>query len=177
MSALGDLIREKILWIIVSSSLVAGLIAAYGRERHDGRRPDKGWWWTRVYILPFLGIVTGWCVSRFNLTNNDAAMLSAILALLGYEAVRIITAKSKKGLEKIADKLAPEAGQGFHSLVDTDDKGRTAAHIEVVNKETPRRGALGAALRETYTPPPNEPLPPDMTDSLDKLDDANPDKI
>lgn len=160
MSAVAEIIKDRILYVVIALGLGSGLIGAYGRERHEGRVPDGNWWLSRICIIPFLGIVASFSVDQFGLTVQQASFLSAVLALMGYEAVRMILDRAKlKGQEAtkiLGDVVAADVPAGprpYHSVIDTDAAGRATAHVEETDPKHPRRGALGHALRQTFEPP------------------------
>lgn len=158
-------------WITVILSLGAGMIGAYGRERHEGRAPTKAWWTNRALIMPFLLITAVWVTDQFKLNNQQAAMCSALLSLLSYEAVRLISDRAKKTAETAADAIGAmiPAPRPYHSIVDTDQAGRPVAHVEVTDPVAPSRNAIGAALKESIPIPPGDP----DADLLRKLDDMD----
>lgn len=149
-----DYLRDKTpFWLLMAFSLAAGMVGAYGRERHEGRAPGISWWQNRAMILPFLAIVSVWVQEQFSLTSSQLAMAAALLSLLGYEAVRMISEHAKKRGEQAAKALGvggPPEAKPYHTIVDTDDKGRAAVHVEPTNDEHPRRGAVGSALHDAF---------------------------
>lgn len=156
-------VRDKILWwVLLVFSLSAGIVGAYGRERHEGRAPDAQWWKNRLYIMPFLAITSSFLTDQFKLSNQQTAMAASLLSLLGYEAVRMISERAKKrgaqagaAFDAVMGSDTAAAPRPYHSIVDVDDKGRAVAHVEPTDDARPRRGAIGAALREAI-PRPND---------------------
>lgn len=130
----------------------------------------------RLYVIPFMAIVTAWAVSRASLTNQDAALVASILSLMGYEAVGLILTKVKKSaVPLIIGPVDEPQSRPYYSVVDTDDAGRPAAHVEITNMDKPRRTTIGRTLREIYREP--EDIPDEMTAFLKQLDDQNPDDL
>lgn len=166
-----DYLRDKTpFWLLMAFSLAAGMVGAYGRERHEGRAPGISWWQNRAMILPFLAIVSVWVQEQFSLTMSQLAMAAALLSLLGYEAVRIISENAKKRGEQAAKALGvggsgPPTPKPYHSVVDTDDKGRAVAHVEPTDKANPTRGSVASALKEAFPVPDHDP----DRDLLDRL--------
>lgn len=161
------LAREWILWIIVTLSLGAGLVGAYGRERHEGRLPAFDWWLTRLCIMPFLAIVVAFAIDQFDLSRQQTALLASLLALMGYEAVRIIIERARRSGDALIEAVTPKP---YGSIVDTDSQGRTTVHIVPTNERNPRRGGIGEGMKGVYASSVSEELPADLNRLVDKLD-------
>jgi hypothetical protein len=159
MGALTEFLKDRILYAVIALGLSAGLIGAYGRERHEGREPNLDWWISRLCIIPFLGIVSSFAVDQFGLSNQQATFLSSVLSIMGYEAVRLILEHSREKGEAASRAIGGIVGGGkakvrpYHSIVDVDDAGRPTAHVEPTDEKHPRRAAVGSALRQTFKPP------------------------
>jgi len=169
-------LRERLLWwAVLAFSLSAGIVGAYGRERHEGRAPDADWWKNRFYIMPFLAITASYLTDQFALSNQQMAMAASLLSLLGYEALRMILERARKKADIAADTANEVLGGGkatprpYHSVVDTDAEGRAVAHVEPTDQEHPRQGSMRSALRETYRTP--KDLPDEQQNLLDRLGD------
>lgn len=170
MDSLLALARAEVLWIVVTLSLGAGLIGAYGRERHEGRLPTGSWWLTRLCIMPFLAIVVAFCTDQFTLTRQQAALLSALLALMGYEAVRVILDRASKRGGALIDTIIPATAKPYTSMIDSDDAGRTTAHLMMTPGSGSAQDVAGAALHEAYDRAVVEPLDEATNEILRKLD-------
>lgn len=162
MWTVAEFLKDKILYVVISLGLSAGLIGAFGRERHEGRKPDSNWWISRLCIIPFLAITSTSAVDQFRLTNQQAAFLAAVLSLMGYEAVRMILERMKlKGdaaLSAATDVVGgpAEAARPYHSVVDTDQAGRATAHVEQTDMVSPEVGAIRRGLQASFPPPPDD---------------------
>lgn len=162
MWQLADFLKDKILYVVVSLGLSAGLIGAFGRERHEGRKPDGNWWLSRLCIIPFLAITATTAVDQFRLSNQQAAFLAAVLSLMGYEAVRIILERMKlKGEAAISAGGEvvggpAEAARPYHSVIDTDAAGRATAHVEQTDPVAPEVGAIRRGLQTVFPPAPED---------------------
>lgn len=176
MNALSDFIREKTLfWVLVLGSLTAGLVAAYGRERHQGRFPPRSWWEIRLYAMPFLGILTAAIVDQFTLNTTKTAFVAAMLAMLGYELIGVLHDRGLERVKKISDTIGggddTPAARPFYSVVDTDGDGLPTAHVVVTPPPAPVGGDVGgvagAVLRRVHPAPDDDTMKP----LLDALDD------
>jgi thiamine monophosphate synthase len=77
----------------ILGALGAGIAASYGRELEAHRRPDRHWWVRRLLIVPLLAIASTAATELFGLSKSGAAFMAAMLALGGYDAIRLIEAK------------------------------------------------------------------------------------
>lgn len=177
MNALSDFIREKTLfWVLVLGSLTAGLVAAYGRERHQGKFPPRSWWEIRLYAMPFLGIFTAAIVDQFSLNSTKTAFVAAMLAMLGYELIGVLHDRGLERVKKIGDTLGGDdddvpASRPFYSVIDTDKQGLPTAHVVVTPPPAVIGGDIGgvagAVLRHIHPAPDDDAMKP----LLDALDD------
>jgi len=159
---------------MLAGSLLSGLVGAYGRERHEGRSPDGSWWLTRACAMPVLAIISYWLIDQFHLSNPQGALATAILSMMGYEAIAIVLDRAKKRGSQIADAAiggVQATPRPYVSVVDTDDAGRPTAHVEIVEVDKPAQNGVGAALRSSLKGAVAEPLPDDMTDLVNRLGD------
>ena len=173
MHALFEFLREKaLLWVLVPLSLSAGLVAAYGRERHQGKAPTRSWWAVRLYAMPFLGIITAAVVDQFSLNSTKTAFVAAMLAMMGYELIGVLHDRGLEGVKKLSDTFggsdAPTTPRPFYSIVDTDDAGLPTAHVVVTPTEEAvgdvNVSVAGEALRRIH------PAPTDVSDMKPLLD-------
>lgn len=183
-------VKALVVWMI-GIGLMAGLIGAYGRERHEGRTPSAQWWFTRVLLMPFLAMAASAAAEAFAFSPQRAGFIAALLALLGYDAIRLLTARvfgakllhitglddasggqavlrvvpGKEGGNLITIEV-PEAiaGQDETPLHGGKHLAPETVPIEVVGPE--RSAGVGMALREVY-----QPVPTDMSDLLKSLED------
>lgn len=165
---------------VIVLGLWAGVAGAYGRELHSQRKPSLDWWISRILILPILGIAASAAVEQFKLSRQQSALLAAMLALSGYEALRLLQSswlarfgggKVEKEDEPIAP--APREPAPYASVIDTDDKGRATAHMMPVDHEKPTSGGVGEGLRGVYQAMTKEVLPGDLADLLGKMDGSD----
>ena len=166
------------LWVqlsIVVFGLWAGVLGAYGRELNEQRKPTLTWWISRVAILPVLGIITSALIDQFKLSRQQSALLASMLALSGYEALRVIQARFIKkvgGGDTQDEPIAPSSREPapYASVVDTDSKGRTTTHVMPVDPDRPESGGIGEGLRGVYQAVTKDGLPDEMTDLLGEVD-------
>lgn len=169
-------LRAFLAWAgLVSLALAAGLIGAYGRERHEGRRPDASWWLTRLCIMPFFAIVVTFCIDQFTMSRQQTALLASLLSMSGFEAVRFILERATKRGEQMIDAVLPIAATAkpYLSKVDTDDAGRATAHMTMTDPDKPAASGVGAALSEVYTSSVKAEMPSalgDLATELHKID-------
>jgi hypothetical protein len=146
------------------------LIAAYGRERHEGRLPSSSWWVTRLCVMPFLAIVVVFAADQFSLTRQQYALLAALLSLSGYEAVRIIIDRAQRRGTALVDSIIPATAKPYASKIETDGAGHPVARLMVYDPEHPRSAGVGDALRSGYSGAVQDELPVDQTDLLGEID-------
>jgi hypothetical protein len=170
-----DLVRDRVLsWTLIPLSLTAGLVAAYGRERHQGRAPAPSWWFIRLCSMPFLAILTVALVDQFGLNGSKTAFIAAMLAMMGYELIAILVDRGINRAKELADTVgareADAKARPYHSIVDTDESGRAAAHIVPTPPPAPIGGEVGGVvgqeLRSVF-PPKGDGGMKTLLDSLD----------
>ena len=86
-------LRTVITLAVISASLMAGLAAAYGRELQARRQVDRSWWIARALLLPMLAICALSASAILQLSQTMTASASAMLALGGYDGLRLIEAR------------------------------------------------------------------------------------
>ncbi|HEX8214784.1 MAG TPA: hypothetical protein VF582_04850 [Allosphingosinicella sp.] len=110
-------LEAGILYFVILGALLAGLAAAYGREREALRDPGRRWWINRLLILPVLGITSAAAAETLSLSLAMAAFATAMLTMGGYEALRWIEAGIRhraEGLIKAVDDQALVAIRAAH---------------------------------------------------------------
>ena len=154
------------LWTIIVVGAGAGLLAAYGKEQHEGRKPDWKWLAGRLAIAPILAGAAAAAADQFGLKGNVLGFVSAMLSLLGYDALRAISSRALKKVEPGEATLPADA------LVKLPP---TNAEPPVVKVERPSSGISGA-LHETYDAVLKEALPDEHEEPLRRLgkDDPKP---
>lgn len=149
--------------------LLAGLSGAYGRERHEGRQPDRNWWLNRILLMPFLAICASAGTAAMKLSGEMTAFVASILSLLAYEAVNKIVARvdrlerqSRGLISKVDDASGGEAlfvisdGEDGHSKlqVEVPPRDATPAQLAVFPLDQGLGGPiLGPAADMDDTPP------------------------
>ncbi len=83
-------IEGGIVYLAIILALGAGLAASYGRELEARRFPDRQWWLRRLLLMPLLAIACTAATEAFRLAPSLAAFTAAMLALGGYDALRLI---------------------------------------------------------------------------------------
>jgi hypothetical protein len=95
--------------LAILGALGAGIAASYGRELEAHRRPDRHWWVRRLLIVPLLAIASTAATELFGLSKSGAAFMAAMLALGGYDAIRLIEAKWR---HRVGHGVAPPPDTG-----------------------------------------------------------------
>jgi peptidoglycan L-alanyl-D-glutamate endopeptidase CwlK len=75
------------------------MAASYGRELEAQRRPDRHWWLRRLLIVPLLAIFATTATELFGLSRSGAAFAAAMLALGGYDAIKLVEAKWRRRVD------------------------------------------------------------------------------
>lgn len=94
---LADAIR---FWVVIAIGSLIGLLGAYFREQHEGRKPDRKWVFQRLGIMPFLALAASAVADLFKLSTQIALFVSALFSMLAYDLVRVIALRT---LKKVAD--------------------------------------------------------------------------
>ncbi len=76
--------------LIVLVALSAGLAAAYGRRLQSGRAASLRWWTARLLLMPVLAITAFAAKSLLALSPSMTALTAAMLALGGYDCLRLV---------------------------------------------------------------------------------------
>ncbi|HEX8643731.1 MAG TPA: hypothetical protein VF702_07430 [Allosphingosinicella sp.] len=92
MSAL-DVFSGFAIYAVIVLALGAGIVAAFGRERHAKRRPDRQWWVNRLLVTPLLAIAATAAAETFDLSSSMAAFTAAMLSLGGYDILCLLERK------------------------------------------------------------------------------------
>lgn len=95
-------LETKSLEIGIAASLLVGLLAAYARERHEGRVPPREWLVNRLLLMPFLALAAAAGIDSLDLPTRPAMFATALLSLLAFDALRAMAAR---GLRKIAGEI------------------------------------------------------------------------
>lgn len=96
------------LWAAILVGIGVGLAGAYARELNEGRSPNYKWFRNRLLIYPFLSLAAAAAAESTNLSRTQAAFLAAILSLLSFDAVRLITERFKKRAQGVVDLVDPQ---------------------------------------------------------------------
>lgn len=100
--AASDIVR---FWAAIILGICIGLAGAYGKERHDGRNPDRRWLINRLLIYPFLALCAAAAAETLALTRTKTAFAAAILALLAFDALRAISTRFMKATGESIDQI------------------------------------------------------------------------
>lgn len=93
------------LWGAIIVGIAIGLIGAYARELNDGHRPSFKWFLNRILIYPFLSLAAATAADSTKLSMHQACFLAAILSLLSFDALRLITENFVKRAEALANAM------------------------------------------------------------------------
>ncbi len=97
-------------WGAIIVGMAIGLSGAYAREFNDGRNPNGKWLRNRLLIFPFLSLAAASVAESTSLSRTQAAFLAAILSLLSFDAVRLITekfmTKTEDAIDVVLDDIA-----------------------------------------------------------------------
>ena len=99
-------VEGGVLYFVIAAALAAGLAASYGRELEAKRQPDRQWWLRRLLIMPLLAIASATATDLFHLPTSVAAFSAAMLALGGYDVIRLMEARWRHKL-MITELTAP----------------------------------------------------------------------
>lgn len=97
-------------YLVIVTALGAGMAASYGRELEAHRRPDRHWWIRRLLIIPLLAIASTAATELFGFSKSSAAFMAAMLALGGYDAIKLIEAKWRHRLGPASAARPPDSG-------------------------------------------------------------------
>lgn len=123
-----DWLHERALYFFILLGMMVGLLGAFGRERHEGRRPGGDWWLNRLLLMPFLAGAGTAAAVAFALPNPVAHFVASLLSLMGYSALPEI-------MNRLLDWLGPKrtmAGSVDPELI------KPAAHRPTVDPERVR---------------------------------------
>lgn len=137
------------LWAAILIGIGIGLAGAYGKERHEGRTPDRHWLFNRLLIYPFLGLAAAFVAESFSLSPTKASFVASLLSLLAFDAVRILAARFMKRTEDAIDAVvkAADAGLPVEIPAGTDVPQRVALDIPTPPAQTvPARNELRKAF-------------------------------
>lgn len=101
------------LWAAILIGIGIGLAGAYGKERHEGRTPDRHWLFNRLLIYPFLGLAAAFVSESFSLSPTKASFVASLFSLLAFDAVRILAARFVKRTEDAIDAVIKAADAGL----------------------------------------------------------------
>lgn len=93
------------LWAAIAIGALIGLVASYARERENEHRVDFYWFRNRLMLYPFLGLATATASEAMALSSTMTAFISALLALLAFDALRVIQQRFTRQLEDGATDL------------------------------------------------------------------------
>ena len=102
--------QDAATYLVIIAALGAGMAASYGRELEAHRRPDRHWWIRRLLIVPLLAIASTAATELLGLTKSGAAFMAAMLALGGYDAIKLIEAKWRHRLGPAAPARPADTG-------------------------------------------------------------------
>lgn len=83
-------------WLIIGTGSLIGLLGAYGREQHEGRKPDRRWLGLRLCVMPFLALAAAAAAETLHLSGQVAAFLASVFSMLAYDLVRVIALRALK---------------------------------------------------------------------------------
>lgn len=159
------------LYAVIVLGLAIGLAAAFGRERHEGRKPDGNWLFNRLLLMPFLAGCSIVIVRTAGLSSEAALFVAQMLSLLAYDGLRVMRMRALKKLagEEAAAEIQQELAGREEAVVKLPRSESTAAAvIEIVSaRETPAR----KELRQAYPPPSDQPG--DFSRLIDGLKDID----
>jgi len=69
--------------------LLAGLLAAYGRELSQRRRPRWRWWLSRILLLPAAVIASAAVDKSMGLTPEAKTLMAMLAVLRGYDGLSV----------------------------------------------------------------------------------------
>ena len=95
---MSNFLDAAVAHLAVAVSLLAGLAAAFGRELQGGRIPTLRWWCARLLLLPILAIGVLAAAELFELSGTKTALTAAMLALGGYDALRLLERQWRRQL-------------------------------------------------------------------------------
>lgn len=169
-------IGDRFVYIAIGIGLWAGLLGAYGRERNDGRRPGSDWIINRLLIMPLLGITTSALASTLlrGLPLVISTFIATVLALLGYDAVRIIETRGRRsverGIDAIGDVIAGPARDGSEMVAKIEPGSGTPQTVTLESIPPAQDGVAlaGRSLRRAFKPTGGQSA--ELTDLLKRLD-------
>lgn len=91
--------------LLIAGSLMAGLLAAYGRLLRAGKRPMPRWWPAHLLLLPMLIIGSIAARDLLSLSPSLTALTAGMLSLGGYDLLRVMEAQWRR-------RMLGDAGQG-----------------------------------------------------------------
>ncbi len=106
-----DFLADGATYLVIAAALAAGIAAAYGRELEANRRPDGQWWIRRLLITPLLVIAATAATELFGLSRSAAAFTAAMLAIGGYDVLKLIEARWLRRVGLGGDPCPPETAR------------------------------------------------------------------
>lgn len=94
-------------YLVIAVALAAGVAASYGRELEAKRRPDRSWWIRRLLIIPLLVIAATAATDLFALSKSASAFTAAMLAIGGYDAIKLIESRWLRRVGLTAEECPP----------------------------------------------------------------------
>jgi len=67
--------------------MLAGLLAAYGRELSNRRRPRWRWWFARILLLPAAAITSVAVDGSLGLSSEARALMVMLMVFRGYDGM------------------------------------------------------------------------------------------
>lgn len=160
------------LYAVVALGMMIGLAAAFGRERHEGRKPDRNWLANRLLLMPFLAGCSIVIVRTAGLSSEAALFVAQMLSLLAYDGLRVMRTRALAKLagEESASEMADDLNSVGHeeAVFRLPRSDGASGLIEVVGaRETPTR----KELRQAYAPP--KQCPEEISKLIDDLKDVD----
>lgn len=160
-------------WAAIVVGMGIGLAGAYGRELNDGRAVSTGWFRNRLLIYPFLGLAAGVASESFHFSRTMTAFAAAMLALLSFDAVRIIAARFVKKVEGSVDQIGGFLEASHGDTIITLPAG-SGAPQQIAVRQALTGDPRTAGVRSAYAPiSQNDPAMEVLIHKLDELPDSD----
>jgi len=140
------------LFAFICFGQAAGLLAAYGSERYQGRSPGWKWFLNRLLLFPMSALGIMYAVSRFNLNDDAALFFASVLSFLSYEAFQIARVVAlRRARKEVADLTDLLSDPNTYTKIETvqDQSGSAkGVKLEIISPD----GQVRKPASKLFTP-------------------------